>query len=304
MELKYFKLIKSIEEEGNIANSAEHLFLTQSALSHQLREMEDRLGFKVFNRSRNNWQLTREGVELYKLANVLFEKIEEGFGNIQQIKQGAKGSLKVSAECQSFFHELPAFVQKMGILYPEISIDLSLGATHQTISQLLSNELDMAIVTTEPASEALYSRKVFVDEITAVMHREHQLAEVPFLDANHFSDLHLLINSFPLENVSVFEHFIRPNRIIPAKVSAIPYTEVSLQLVEANMGVMCVPHWMLKPFKISDQLIFKRLGKNGLKRSHYLVMRDADRKLEYFTNFTINFLEDFGNAYGYSKRSD
>ncbi len=298
MELKYFRLIKSIEEEGNIANSSEHLFLTQSALSHQLREMEDRLGFKVFNRSRNKWQLTKEGAELYKIANKLFETIDEGFSNIQQIKEGAKGSLKVSAECQSFFHKLPAFVQKMGILYPEISIDLSMGATHQTISQILSNELDMAIVTTEPASELLYSVKVFEDEIKVVMHKEHELGEAPFLDASDFSDLHLLINSFPLENVSVYEHFLKANRIVPTKITAIPFTEVSLQLIAANMGVMCVPEWTLKPFKLSDQLIFKRIGKNGLKRAHYLVMREADRPLEYFANFTSNFQEDFSNVRG------
>lgn len=293
MELKYFRLIKSIQEEGNIANSSEHLFLTQSALSHQLREIEDRLGFKVFNRSRNKWQLTKEGEELYKLANKLFESIDEGFSNIRQIKEGATGSLKVSAECHSFFHGLPAFVQKMGILYPEIKIDLSMGATHQTISQLLSNELDMAIVTNAPASDLLFSTPVFQDEIKVVMHKEHHLSDAPFVDASHFSDLHLLINSFPLENVSVFEHFLKPNRVVPARVSAIPFTEVSLQLIAANMGVTCVPEWALKPLKVSEELIFKQIGKNGLKRTHYLVIRETDRNLEYFANFIANFLEDF-----------
>lgn len=293
MELKYFRLIKSIQEEGNIANSADHLFLTQSALSHQLREMEDRLGFKVFNRGRNKWQLTKEGEELYKVANQLFSTLDEGFNNIKQIKEGAKGSLKVSAECQSFLHGLPAFIQKMGILYPEISIDLSMGATHQTISQILSKELDMTIVTTEPASELLYATKVFEDEIKVVMHNEHPLADLPFLDASNFSDIHLLINSFPLENVSVFEHFLKPNRMVPAKVSAIPFTEVTLQWIEANMGVTCVPPWTLKPFDLSNELVFKRIGKHGLKRSHYLVMREEDRNQEYFVNFISNFHEEF-----------
>ena len=183
----------------------------------------------------------------------------------------------------------------MGILYPEITIDLSMGATHQTISQILYNELDMAIVTTEPASELLSSTKIFTDEIKAVMHQEHQLAEAPFLDVSDFADIHLLINSFPLENVSVYEHFLKPNRIVPVKISAIPFTEVALQLIDANMGVMCAPEWMLEPFKLSDQLVYKRIGKNGLKRSHYLVMREAERHLEYFANFTSSFLEDFGN---------
>ncbi len=298
MELKYFRLIKAIAEEGNIANSSEQLFLTQSALSHQLRELEDRLGFKVFNRSRNHWRLTKEGEELYKLANQLLQTIEDGFANIRKIKEGAKGSIKVSAECQSFFHGLPAFVQRMGILYPEISIDLNMGATHQTISQLLSQEIDVAIVTTEPASEQLAVTRVVEDEILVVMHKEHYLNEQPVLDASHFSDLHLLINSFPLENVSVFEHFLKPNRVVPSKVSAIPYTEVALELVNANMGVMCLPKWTLKPFKLSEDLTFKRIGKNGLKRTHYLVMREAERNLEYFANFTSNFLEDFSDVGG------
>ena len=79
MELKHYRLIKTIVEEGSIANSSEKLFLTQSALSHQLREMERHLGFKVFFRTRNKWELTKQGVELYKLANDLFKTIDKGF---------------------------------------------------------------------------------------------------------------------------------------------------------------------------------------------------------------------------------
>ena len=96
MELKYFRLIKTITEEGSIANSTERLFLTQSALSHQLRELEERLGFKVFHRTRNKWKLTEEGSELYKLANKLFNSIDEGFTAIKHIKEGSKGSIKLS----------------------------------------------------------------------------------------------------------------------------------------------------------------------------------------------------------------
>lgn len=295
MELKYFRLIKTIAEEGNIANSADQLFLTQSALSHQLREMEDRLGFKVFHRTRNHWQLTKEGEELHKTGLKLLDTIEDGFNNIRKIKEGSKGSLKVSAECQSFFHGLPAFVQKMAILYPEINIDLSLGATNQTMAQVLSNEIDLAIVTTEPASEALYSVKFFKDEIKALIHKEHFLGSHPYLDASHFADVHLLINSYPLENVSVYEHFLKPNRIVPAKISAIPFTEVAMQIVKANMGVMCLPEWTLEPFTLSEDLILQRIGRNGLKRCHYLVMRADQRNLPHFANFLANFLEDFSN---------
>ncbi|MCB0629060.1 MAG: LysR family transcriptional regulator [Saprospiraceae bacterium] len=200
-------MIKTIAEEGSIANSTERLFLTQSALSHQLRDLEERLGFKVFHRTRNQWELTQEGTELYKLANKLFSSIDEGFNKIKDIKEGSKGSIKLSAECQSFFHTIPSFIQKMGILYPEIDIELSLGATHQTVSQVLSDEIDIAIVTTKPEDEVLTSIKVFEDEIFAVMHKENKLNNEDYLEAGSFSNVHLLINSFPMEGVWVYANF-------------------------------------------------------------------------------------------------
>lgn len=295
MELKYFRLIKTIAEEGSLANSSERLFLTQSALSHQLRDLEERLGFKVFLRTRNKWELTEEGNELYNLANKIFSTIDESFSQIKHINEGSKGSIKLSAECQSFFHSIPGFIQKMGILYPEIDIDLSLGATHQTISQVISNEIDIAIVTSEPASEELTSVKVFEDEIFAVMHRENRLYANAHLDASHFSDVHLLINSFPLDGVSVYEHFLKPNSVNPKKISAIPFTEISLSMIEANMGIMCAPKWQLKSFKLSENIGFKRIGKNGLKRNHYLVVKTANKNKKYIHDFISSFEEDFLN---------
>ena len=292
MELKYFRLIKTIVEEGSLANSSERLFLTQSALSHQLRELENRLGFKVFNRTRNKWELTQEGSELYKLANNLFSTIDKSFATIKHMKEGSKGSIKLSAECQSFFHSIPSFIQKMGILYPEIDINVTLGITHQTISQVLSGEIDIAIVTSNPASEKLESIKVFEDEIFAVMHKENRLNDLDYLEASNFSDMHLLINSFPLESVAVYEQFLKPNKIHPTKISAIPFTEITLSMIEANMGIMCAPKWQLKSFIISENIVFKRLGKNGLKRNHYLVVKAINRNKKYIHDFISSF-EDY-----------
>ena len=294
MELKYFRLIKTIKEEGSIANSTERLFLTQSALSHQLRDLEERLGFKVFHRKRNKWELTQEGSELYKLANKLFAVIDEGFSAIRHIKDGSKGSIKLSAECQSFFHSIPSFIQKMGVLYPEIEIKVSLGATQQTLSQVLSEEIDIAIITSKPKSDQVASIPVFKDEIFALMHKENALSHLNFLTADDFEDTHLLINSFPLDSVAVYQALMKPNGIIPKKVSAIPYTEITLSMVAANMGIMCAPKWQLHPFKLSSDLVFKQIGKNGLQRTHYLVVKKAQRNKKYIHDFISNFEEDYG----------
>ena len=297
MEIKYFRLIKTIAEEGSIANSVEKLFLTQSALSHQLKELEDQLGFKVFLRSRNKWKLTDEGTELYKLGDSILESIEKGFENIEQLRAGSVGKIKVSTECYSFYQGLSSFIQKMGLLYPNIDVDLILEATHQPISKILSKEIDIAIVTSKPENEQLSSVEVYDDEIFAIIHKENPLNQLDFLDASDFSEVHLIIHSFPLETVSVYEKFLKPNNINPAKISAIPLTEVAMEMISANIGITCMPKWALKSFKISDDLAFKKIGKEGLTRKHYLVVRKMDENKKYINDFISNFKEGFFTKY-------
>ncbi len=296
MEIKYFKLIKSIAEEGSIANSAEKLFLTQSALSHQLRELELQLGFKVFLRSRNKWILTEEGKELYKLGNDVLEKIKVGFEQIEQIKSGSKGNIKLSTECYSFYQGISGFIQKMGVLYPEITIDIILEATHQPIPKILSKEIDIAIVTQKPDHKDLEEVEVYNDEIFAIVNKENILSRKEFLSADDFKNEHLIIHSFPLETVSVYNNFLKPNKIIPKKISAVPLTEVALEMVEANMGLICVPIWAVNSFKISEELTFKKLGSNGVKRIHYIVFRKEDKLKKYINDFISNFEDHFSKS--------
>lgn len=293
MELKHYRLIKTIVEEGTITNSSEKLFLTPSALSHQLREIETLLGVKVFIRFRNDWKLTKEGKELYALAIELFNRIDESFVTIKHLQEGTQGKVRVSTACYSFYQGLPAFIQQMDILYPQIQVELNLEATHHPIDKLLSNDIDIALTTTLPTHQNLEYIPIAEDELFAVMHQEHSLATQDFITAEDFSQLHLIIHSFPLDSVSVYELFLRPKRIMPLKITAIALTEVSLEMVLANMGIMCMPKWALKAFKVSDSICFKPLGQEGIKRTHYLVCRKEDKAKKYIFDFIENFKESY-----------
>ncbi len=293
MELKHFRLIKTIAEEGSIANSSEKLFLTQSALSHQLRELEERLGFKVFHRSRNRWKLTEQGGELYKLANTVLTTIDQGLQSIEHINEGSKGAVRISTECYSFYSGLPGFIQKMGILYPNIDVTLAEDATYQPVSKLLSGDIDMAIVSDSPATSNLTSVPLFEDEIFAVMHPEHVLAEKSFLEAGDFTQAHLIIHSFPLESVFIYERFLKPNQVMPVKISALPMTEVALEMVAANMGLTCMPKRYLEAFTGGRELVLKPIGPHGLKRTQYLVSRSADQSKKYIHDFVAMIQEEF-----------
>lgn len=293
MEIKYFKLIKTIVEEGSLVNATEKLFLTQSALSHQLKEMELQLGFKVFIRKRNQWELTPEGVELYHLGNTVIYNIEKGLRDIKKIQLGSSGTIKVSTECYSFYHGLPSFIQNMGMLYPDIKVDLKLEATHHPIEKILSKDIDIAIVTQKPKDKILHSIPFFEDEILAFMHQENSLSKKEIIEPKDLESQHLIIHSYPLETVSVYQQWLKPNQIEPVKISAVPLTQVALEMIAANIGITCMPLWALKLFNIPNNIIYKKLGLNGLKRTHYLVVRKEDRYKKYIHDFILNFHEQF-----------
>jgi LysR family transcriptional regulator for metE and metH len=297
MEIKYFRLIKTISEEGNMANSSRRLFLTQSALSHQLRDLEEQLGFKVFYRKRNTWQLTEEGAELNKLAIKVLDTIDKGFEKIDFIKNGTKGAIRIGTACYFFYQRLLGFIKKMDILYPEIEVDIILDPSNHPLKKLLDNELDMAIVHNKPTEEELFSHELFEDEIFAYVHKEHFFNIKDYVDLQQFSKAHLLIHSYPLDAVFIYNQFLKPNNVQPEKITAIPMTEVALEMVNANMGIMCKPKWALEPFKGFDDIVAKRIGKYGLKRAHFLTIRKEGKCKNYINDFISNIEEEFCCSY-------
>ncbi len=160
---------------------------------------------------------------LYKTACTVIDSIGNGLNTIQQIRAGAAGTIKISTECYSFYQGLPLFIQKMKMLYPEIEVDLVLEATHKPVEKVISNEIDIAVVTSKPSgNKELVSVEIFEDEILAIMHQENLLNNSEYLTADDFVDVHLIIHSFPLKTVSVYEGFLSPNGIMPVKISAVP----------------------------------------------------------------------------------
>lgn len=298
MELKYLRLIKAIVEHGSLAKASAQLYLTPSALSHQLKELEESLGYKVFLRSRNKWNLSEEGKELYQVSLKVLETIEQGLHNIEELRQGSRGTISISTECYSFYQGIPSFLEGLKARYPAVKVKLILGATQQPISQLLAEEIDMAIVSQRPQYSALKSLPIFEDELFALLHQDHPLADKAFLEASDFAEEHLIIHSYPLETVAVYQHFLKPAQVMPCKISAIPLTEVSLEMVRAKQGIMCLPQWALKAFKRPEELIQKQIGAKGLKRTHYLAIREEDAQKEYVQDFIGRFRERFGGVNG------
>jgi LysR family transcriptional regulator for metE and metH len=292
MELRHLRLIKTIADEGGITKSLQKLYLTQSAVSHQLRDIEERLGTKIFYRNKLEWHLTEEGKVLYETANKVLADVEGAMTTIQEIKQGEKGSIRFATECNTTYHWLPNFMQKNKVLYPNLDIEIVVEATNNPFQKLLENELDLAIVSNYYENDKLKYYEIFKSEYVVLVHKEHAWAEKKFVLPEDFTTEKLLIHSYPLESVIVYQDFLRLHNQEPIKIQAIPVTEVRLEMVKANMGITCLPLWSLKPFIAAKELKMVKVGKKGLFKTHYAVIRSIDQSKKYIIDFMENLKEE------------
>jgi LysR family transcriptional regulator for metE and metH len=292
MELRHLNLIKTIADEKGITKSLGKLFLTQSAVSHQLRDIEERIGAKVFYRTKNQWLLTEEGKILYDTAVVILSEMEKALEKVNDMRGGHAGSIRISTECYTSYHWLPSFLNRMNILYPKLDVQIKIEATHKPLEKVLANELDIGITSDPGDDKSIKYIELFKDEVVAVVHTNHELAYRKFLTSTDFAGQPLIIHSYPMETVTVFQHFLKFDKVQPQQIIAIPLTEVALEMVKAGMGIMTLPRWAMKPFVSSPQLTLVKIGPKGLTRTHYAAIRHEDAKKKYISDFIENLKEE------------
>lgn len=290
MEIRHLRLIKAIVEEGSITKAIDKLHLTQSALSHQLKEAEYQLGTKIFLRQNKKLILTKAGEKLYATANEILNKLSDTEKEIKQLIFGEVGEIRISTECYSSYHWLPSVLKQFHLLYPNIELKIVMEATHYPLQKLQENILDIAIISDPIKDENIKYVELFQDEMMMVVSENHSWANKKYVVAEDFINEHLLIHSLPMETVTIHQFLLAPAKILPKKITPLPLTEASIEMVKADMGIMAMAKWAIQPYLKNNSIKAIKISKNGLKRKHYIAYMSNKTYPDYFQHF-IDFLQ-------------
>jgi len=290
MEIRHLKLIKAIVEQGGITRAKESLHLSQSALSYQLKEAEQQLGVPLFYRRNKKLVLTAVGEKYYKTATKILRELGEAEEEVKKMVSGEKGVIRISTECYTNYHWLPQVLRKFELEFPAVEVEIVFEATLKPVEKLISGELDLAITSNPEPFQQLEYVKLFTDEMLAVVSSRHPWASRKFVDPEAFKHATLIIHSLPLETVSVFRERLIPRGISPKKLIVLPLTEASIELVKADMGVMVLANWALKPY-LNDGISAIKIGNEGFFRQQY-VARIRDRDYPVYYDRFVNFLRE------------
>ncbi|MFZ6011398.1 MAG: LysR family transcriptional regulator [Bacteroidota bacterium] len=291
MEIRHLKLVKTIVEEGSIANAIEKLHLTASALSHQLKEAELQLGTRIFHRINKKLILTDAGQKIYESATLILRELDKVNKEIKDLIGGETGEIRISTECYTSYHWLPSLLRKFNNEFPNIEVKIVFEATHRPIQKLLQGQIDLAITSDPVLNDNIEYVELFQDEMVAVVPEFHTWTKKEFVTAEDFRHVNLLIHSEPLETVTIYQRVLQPASVKPSNITILPLTEACIEMVKADMGVVVMAKWALKPYLHQNGIRTVKVTQGGLYRTQYVSRLKNDQSPEYFDYF-IKFLKE------------
>ena len=285
LEIRHLHLMAAIAETGTVTAAATRLHLTQSALSHQLRDAEARLGTRLFDRAGRRMLLTPAGEHLLRAARSILRSLDQAEEEIQGAASGRRGPLRLTTQCHTVYHWLPARLKIFQRSYPDVDVQVVAGATDQPVPWLLEGKIDLAIAHRPGRDARLAHRPLWSDELVVVMHPRRSLARRPYIDARDFADQHLFVYARPLESNLVFREVLIPAGVMPLRVSHIQLTEALIEMVKADLGITVMQRFSVAPQIERGELVARPLTAGGRLRRWSAVWRRRPDPPDYLTAF-------------------
>ncbi|MGY3439419.1 MULTISPECIES: LysR family transcriptional regulator [unclassified Marinovum] len=281
IEFRHLRTIRAIHEAGGLARAADQLNITQSALSHQIKGLEDQAGVELFVRRSKPMKLSAAGMRLLRTAEKILPEIEKLQDEFSGLRDGKSGRLHIAIECHACFEWLFPVLEAFRKTWPDVDVDIRPGLAFDALPALQKEEVDL-VVSSDPESLAhVEFTELFDYAPVFVASKDHPLAAKPYIDAEDFRGQTLI--SYPVERtrLDVFSQLLIPAKIEPAVVRQAELTAVILLLVASNRGISVLPDWVVREVKYNSDYITRPLTKQGLKRTLYAATRTEDVEKPY-----------------------
>ncbi len=285
LEIRHLKTLKAISQLGTLAKAADWLHTTSSALSHQLKDIEGRIGNPLFIRKTNPVQFTSEGKLLLELADQILPALANTEQKLQELKQGNKGRLRLAIECHSCFQWLMPAVSQFKQHWPLVEINFSTDYMFDAMPGLNEGKLDLVITADKYPSKDIHFETLFSFNMVLVCSPQHKLANQSYIEPLELIKETLLTYPVAGERLDVFKHFLTPANLTPKHVKTVDQTLMILQMISADMGVAVLPRWTVHEYEQQGLVSTCSLGKEGLISELYAAIKTRDLGKSYIQAF-------------------
>lgn len=263
LELRHLRTLQALVETGSLSAAAQQVHVSQSALSQQLKVVEDYFGLALFERKSQPLRLNPAGECLHRLAGVVLEQVRAAERELAKLQQGEAGQLRIAVECSTCFDWLMPAMDVFREHWPEVELDLLSGFHQDPLPLLLENRADIAIVSERQNRADISYQPLFAYEMVGLVGRRHAYRDKPYLSAADFESETLISYPVPDDLLDLVRQLLRPAGIKPQRRTT-ELTVGILQLVASCRGIAALPNWSVHGYIERGYVVAKQIGEQGL----------------------------------------
>ncbi|GHC16023.1 LysR family transcriptional regulator [Aidingimonas halophila] len=285
LELRHLRTLVALRDAGSLVEAAERVHLTQSALSHQLKDLEDRLGNPLFLRKTRPVEFTRAGQRLLALAEQILPQVRLAERDLARLAGNEQGRLHMAIECHSCFQWLMPTIDDFRNHWPEVEVDIPSGHNFDPLPALSREQLDLVITADPQPIAGIHYEPLFRYEGLLAVAKRHRLAGASYVTPDELTNETLI--TYPVEHsrLDVFSQFLDPAGIRPKEVRTAELTLMMMQLVASGRGVCALPNWALTEYLERDYVRAVALGEDGMWSTLFAAVREESRELPWMDDF-------------------
>ncbi|MDH5857053.1 LysR family transcriptional regulator [Lampropedia aestuarii] len=285
IEKIHLAIIQEVEKQGSLTAASEVLHVTQPALSHSIKKLEQQLGIEIWSREGRQLRLTQAGQYLLAVSNRVLPQLQLAQERLQQFAQGERGTLRIGMECHPCYQWLLKVVSPYLDQWPDVDVDVKQKFQFGGIGALFGYDIDL-LVTPDPLFKpGLQFEPVFDYEQVLVVASDHPLAQHDHVEPAMLSDEILITYPVAPERLDIYADFLTPAGIAPRRHKTIETTDIMLQMVASRRGVAALPRWLIEEYASKIDVAPVRLGDKGLFKKIYLGARVDDLATDYLRAF-------------------
>lgn len=284
LTFRHLRALRVIAQTGTISKAALRLNMTQSALSQQIKILEDYYAMPLFIRKSQPLCFTPTGERLLQLASQVLPLLEQAERDIAQLQEGEAGQLRIAVECSTCFDWLMPAMDTFREYWPAVELDIVSGFYKDPLPLLQQNRADIAIVSEQSNSTHAHFSPLFRFEMLGLVGRKHPYADKSYLTAEDFATETLISYPVPDSLLDIMRVILEPAGIQPLR----RYSDLTvgiLQLVASRRGIAVLPNWSVAGYIERGYILGKRIAETGLWSELYAAKRSDIDTPRYLLEF-------------------
>lgn len=285
LERSHLMVVREVERQGSFTAAADVLNVTQSALSHTVKKLEQQLGTVVWIREGRALRLTQAGHYLLRLAQRMLPQFELAEARMKQYAQGERGTLRIGMECHPCYQWLLKVVSPYLVQWPDVDVDVKQRFQFGGIGALFGYDIDILVTPDPLKKEGLRFLPVFDYEQVLVVADAHALAGAEYVTPEQLASEVLVTYPVETDRLDIYTQFLTPANVVPRRHKTIETTDIMMQMVASGRGVAALPRWLAEEYADRMPITPVKLGKRGIAKKIHLGMRETDRTIDYLAAF-------------------